>query len=160
PERARAVAERARHARHGAPRDEQLWFAPHVLVELANLRGEILREPARQAREGLELVLSSILVKLSRQESDTRRAKVDKQIARGFATRMFLSKAEELAARLSALGARLAAGAEAARVSVGDARRLQVGASTVSLVATSPPYRAAFDYLAHHERRARWLGLD
>src|SRR5262249_9422899 len=83
------------------------------------------------------------------------------QIARGFATRMFVGKAEELATRLSALGARVAAGAEAAQVTLGDARRLEgIGASTVSLVATSPPYRGAFDYLAHHERRARWLGPD
>ena len=161
PERARAVAERAAHARHGAPKGEGAWFAPHVLVELGNLRGEILREPEGQAREGLELVLSSILVKLSRQESDTRRSKVDKQIARGFPSRLFVRKAEELAAQLTALGARLAAGAEAARVNLGDARRLDgIGASTVSLVATSPPYRGQLDYLAHHERRARWLGLD
>src|SRR5262249_50764873 len=148
PERARAVAERARQARHGPPKGENVWFAPHVLVELANLRGEILREPEGQAREGLELVLSSILVKLSRQESDTRRAKVDKHIARGFATRMFLGKAEELAGRLSALGVRAVAGAQAARVWQGDARRLAVAARAVSLVATSPPYRGAFDYLA------------
>jgi SAM-dependent methyltransferase len=161
PERARAVAERAARARHGAPKGEGAWFAPHVLVELGNLRGEILREPEGQAREGLELVLSSILVKLSRQESDTRRAKVEKHIARGFASRMFVSKAEELASRLGAFGSRVAAGAEAPRVIHGDARRLEgIGASTVSLIATSPPYRGQLDYLAHHERRARWLGLD
>jgi DNA methylase len=123
PERARAVAERAARARHGAPKGEGAWFAPHVLVELGNLRGEILREPEGQAREGLELVMSSILVKLSRQESDTRRAKVDKQIARGFPTRLFVRKAEELAAQLSMLGTRLAAGAEAARVTGLERRR-------------------------------------
>jgi SAM-dependent methyltransferase len=160
-EQAHRVAERAQRARHGAPKGEGAWFAPHVLVELANLRGEILREPQGQVREGLELLLSSILVKLSRQESDTRRTKVEKQIARGFATRLFVGKAAELATRLAALGARTATGAEAASVMLGDARRLEgIGASVVSLVATSPPYRGALDYVAHHERRARWLGLD
>jgi len=161
--RAAVVAGRAARARHGAPRGESEWFEPHVLKELAALRGEILAEPAGEPRAGLELVLSSILVKLSRQLSDTRREKARKQIARGFASRLLVRKSEELATQLGAFGARIAPRAEAARVLAGDARRLDVlgiGASTIALCATSPPYGGAFDYLGQHERRARWLGLD
>jgi hypothetical protein len=158
---ARAVAERAPRTRHAAPAGEQPFFEPHVLPELGRLRGEILRLPPGEAREGLELVLSAILVKLSRQASDTRRELVRKQLAPGFATRLFVRKAEELVARLCELAARLPQGATAAEVHAGDARRLHgIGASTVALVITSPPYGGAFDYVAHHERRARWLGLD
>jgi DNA modification methylase len=161
PDRARAVAARATVARHGAPHGEQAFFDPHVLKELANLRGEIRREPDGEPREGLELVLSAILVKLSRQVSDTRTELARKQLARGFPTRLFVAKAEELARRLTDLGARLWPGTSAARVLTGDARRLiEIGAATVALCATSPPYGGAFDYLRHHERRARWLGID
>jgi SAM-dependent methyltransferase len=161
-ERARVVAERARVARHRAPAGEAEWFEPHVLFELAALRGELVREPKGEAREGLELVLSAILTKLSRKLSDTRHDKVHKQIARGFATRLFVGKAEELARRLTAFAARLPAGGGAAAVWAADARKLppEIGASTVALCATSPPYAGAFDYLRQHERRARWLGLD
>ncbi|HJZ84673.1 MAG TPA: DNA methyltransferase [Polyangia bacterium] len=159
--RARAVVAQAASAHHDAPRDESEWFEPHMLRELANLRGQILREPAGEARTGLELILSSILTKLSRQSSDTRIEKTRKQLARGFASRLYLRKAAELAERLSAYGQRVVADTAAARVLVGDARRLDgVGASTVALVVTSPPYRGVFDYLRQHERRARWLGLD
>jgi SAM-dependent methyltransferase len=161
PPAARGLAERARAARHGAPRGEDRFFEPHVLRELANLRGELRREPPGEPREALELVLSSILVKVSKQLSDTRTEPTRKQLARGFTTTLFVRKAEELERRLGAFARRLPQGAAAAEIRAGDARRLPgVAASSVALVATSPPYAGAFDYLAHHERRARWLGLD
>ena len=89
------MAERAKSARHGAPKGEQVFFEPHVLKELANLRGEIMKEAAGEPREALELVLSAILTKLSRQLSDTRQEHVKKNLARGFPTRLFVRKAEE-----------------------------------------------------------------
>ncbi len=159
--RARLVAERAKTKRHGAPKGEQAWFDPHVLRELANLRGEIMAEREGEPREGLWLVLSAILVKLSRQLSDTKTVRTQKHIARGFPTKLFLRKAEELAQRLCALAARLPVGTQPGLVQQGDARRLVgIGASTVHLVATSPPYLGAFDYVSHHERRARWLSMN
>jgi hypothetical protein len=35
-----------------------------------------------------------------------------------------------------------------------------VKASTVDAVVSSPPYVATYDYLAQHQARIRWLGLD
>lgn len=42
----------------------------------------------------------------------------------------------------------------------GDARKLPVGASTVDLVLTSPPYRNAVDYLRSHKFSLIWMGTS
>jgi hypothetical protein len=112
-------------------------------------------------RDALELVLSAILVKVSRKTSDTSEAPAARRIAAGYTARLFVRKTEELARRLGELAALVPPGTPPARVALDDATRLRtVGASTVDAVVTSPPYVATYDYLAHHALRLRWLGLD
>jgi DNA modification methylase len=42
-----------------------------------------------------------------------------------------------------------------------DATKLaKVKDGEIDAVITSPPYAVTYDYLAHHEMRMRWLGLD
>jgi hypothetical protein len=143
-------------------------FDPHVLLELDSLRVGVTagsrehgtRGDAR-VREALELVLSSIFVKVSRKASDTSAATAPRRIAAGYPARLFVRRAAELAARLSELAARLPDGAAPARVVLEDAKRLQsLGAATIDAVVTSPPYAGTYDYLAHHALRMRWLDLD
>jgi SAM-dependent methyltransferase len=167
---ARQVAEFAagrRERRAGStrryPPEDVAAFDPHVLLELDSLRAGIESLPPALQPE-LELVLSAILVKVSRRTSDTSAAPAQRRIAAGFPTRIFVRKTEELAARFAALLALLPEGTREqtrARVELDDACSLRtVGASTVDAVVTSPPYVATYDYLAHHALRMRWLGLD
>jgi hypothetical protein len=136
-------------------------FDPHVLLELDSLRAGIAQSAAGPVREALELVLSAILVKLSRRSSDTSAARTPRRLAAGFAARLFVRKTEELAARLADMQALAPPGARPAQVEVDDASRLRtVAASTVDAVVSSPPYVATYDYLDHHALRMRWLGLD
>jgi hypothetical protein len=138
-------------------------FDPHVLLELDSLRAGIAECGAPPAaRDALELVLSAILVKVSRRRSDTSAGTGPRRIAAGFPARLFRRKADELARRLEEFVARLPPGGAApAHVELDDATRLRsVAASTVDAVVTSPPYVATYDYLAHHALRLRWLGLD
>jgi hypothetical protein len=112
-------------------------------------------------RDALELVLSAILVKVSRRASDTSAAASPRRIAAGFPARLFARKTEELGRRLSDFAPLVPPGTPPARVALDDATRLHtVAASTVDAVVTSPPYVATYDYLAHHELRMRWLGLE
>jgi len=164
---AAAFADERRARRAGAthryPPEDVATFDPHVLLELDSLRAGIAQvgRDRDDVRDALELVLSAILVKVSRKASDTSAGVAPRRIAAGYPARLFARKAEELARRLADFEARLPPGAAPARVEVDDATRLRtVAASTVDAVVTSPPYVATYDYLAHHALRMRWLGLD
>jgi DNA modification methylase len=162
-----AFADARREKRAGAtrryPPEDVASFDPHVLLELDSLRAGIANhaydDPA--VRDALELVLSAILVKVSRRASDTSMAEVPRRIAAGFTARLFARKASDLVRRLSEFVTLLPAGAAPPRVFVDDATQLQtISASTVDAVVTSPPYVATYDYSTHHALRIRWLGLD
>lgn len=160
-----AFADERRKRRAGAtrryPPDDVAAFDPHVLLELDSIRTAVTGQADPALRDALELVLSAILVKVSRRASDTSGAASPRRIAAGFPARLSVRKTEELARRLTELAALLPPGTPAARIALDDATRLRtVGASTVDAVVTSPPYVATYDYLAHHALRMRWLGLD
>jgi hypothetical protein len=161
-----AFADERRRRRAGSTRryaraDVDL-FDPHVLLELDSIRAGIKEKAADGTSRGaLELVLSAILVKLSRRASDTSIALRPRRLAAGFPARLFAGKAEELARRMGELRALLPEGSAPGRVEVDDALRLRtVKASTVDAVVASPPYVATYDYVAQHELRMRWLELD
>jgi DNA modification methylase len=166
-----SLADARRTRRAGAtqryPKEDVEIFDPHVLLELDSIRAGIrehqapLSESSSRVRDALELVLSAILVKLSRRTSDTSSTTSPRRIAAGFAARLFAKKADELSHRLAALAQRVPQDAPPARVALDDATRLRtLAASTVDAVIGSPPYVATYDYLAHHALRMRWLELD
>jgi hypothetical protein len=170
---ARGVAQAAderRKRRAGATHrygsEDVSLFEPHVLLELDGLRDALTKVEVEWVRRALALVLSSILVKVSRQTGDTARSRTERRLASGFTLRLFERKASELAARLAEYDALLprpptGSGPKATAIHLGDARRLEgVAASSIDLVVTSPPYPGTYDYLAHHAARLRWLGLD
>ncbi len=164
-----AHADARRKARAGAsrryPPEDVALFGPHVLLELDSLRSglDAMVSPAQGARhrETLSLVLSSLLVKLSNQRGDTSRLTETRRIAAGYTAKLFVRKTEELARRLAAFAARVSSPRAPVRVAQDDATRLtSLHEASVDAVITSPPYVATYDYLAHHELRMRWLGLD
>lgn len=164
---ARAVAERSlervrtREAIHvELPREETQWFAPHVLKELGGLREEIRALDDAKDRRALEVVLSAILIKVSRQRADTVEVEAERRIRKGLTTELFVRKAEELVERLERLAA--VARAPLPILLDGDARDLPrlVRGRRAELVLTSPPYGGTYDYAQHHARRIAWLGLD
>ena len=149
-------------ATHRYPDADTRLFDPHVLLELDGLQDGIRGALEGFVRDGLKLVLSAILTKVSRRAGDT--GQLDEQprrLAAGFTTRLFMRKTTELAERIADFVRRLPAGRQEARVSLDDARALrEVKSASVDLVVTSPPYPGNYDYVLHHEARLRWLGLD
>jgi DNA modification methylase len=143
------------------PKEDVALFAPHVLLELDSLRGGIGKAPP-EVRPDLMLVLSAILVKLSKKKGDTAAdPALEKRIGAGYPAKLFVRKAEELARRMDELAELLPKPPPRARVYLDDATQLaKVEDASVDAVITSPPYVATYDYLAHHELRMRWLGLD
>ncbi|HTJ83368.1 MAG TPA: DNA methyltransferase, partial [Polyangiaceae bacterium] len=158
------IATERRKTRAGAsrryPRADATTFDPHVLLELDGIRVGIEAEESPRLRGDLLLVLSSILVKLSRRAADTALRERPTRIAAGYPTKVFIRRTEELARQLAEIEPRLSA-APPAHIEEDDARTLRAfDSGSVDLVLTSPPYAGVYDYLEHHAMRLRWLGLD
>jgi hypothetical protein len=161
-----AYADAQRKSRAGAshrfgPEDVAL-FEPHVLLELDSLQNKLQSMGDDPAPLDLSLVLSALLVKLSRKRGDTSEHIGTRRTAPGFAARLFVQKTEELAWRFAALNARMPSPPpKPARVEQDDATELgTLRNESFDAVITSPPYAATYDYVAHHALRLRWLGLD
>jgi DNA modification methylase len=138
---------------------EAAWYEPHVLKEMAGLFATIsqLHQPA--LREVLTLVFSSLVVKFSRQRSDSSEQVVERRVRKGLVSEFFERKSFELAERLDALAE--AAHGPLPEIVEGDARRLHENARTkVDCILSSPPYGGTYDYAAHHARRLAWLGMS
>ena len=148
------------------------WYGPHVLKEMAGLLEEIRSVEDEGDRGALEVVFSSLVVKLSNKKAETSLQETKKRIRKGLSTEMFVRKCEELAKRWAALERTIVetlgptlgeVEAPEPRVFEGDARELDriLGTRTKArLVLTSPPYGGTYDYHAQHALRLAWLGLD
>lgn len=135
-------------------------FEPHVLLELDSMRHALDRVQPEALRDDSELIFSAILTKVSRQRGDTGAYLERRRLAPGFAARMLVSKAEELARAMDEFQRLLPTSAPKVDVHSDDARVLgTIGQSTIDLVLTSPPYAATYDYVDHHDVRLRWLRM-
>jgi adenine-specific DNA methylase len=163
---ARASEQRVRSrqdVRANLPREELAWYTPHVLKELAGLLEEIRAVRSEDDRHALEMVFSAIVVKFSRQSSDTNQETTDKRIRKGLPTEFFVRKARELASRWEALDEALPPRVKRPHIVQSDARvlpRTLSGEFRCDLVLTSPPYGGTYDYVEHHARRYPWLGIN
>lgn len=144
-------------------RSEVHWYDGHVLRELAGLWEEIKAVEREDDRFALEIVLSSLIVKFSRQESDTSEEQVVKRIRKGLPTEFFVRKGEELIERWTEFEAELDEESVPPKLFLGDARELRTvlpRGVLADLILTSPPYGGTYDYYEHHKRRFAWLGFD
>ena len=133
------------------------WFKQAVQEELSGLTNAINTAPSA-VRESLRLALSSIIVRVSNQESDTRYAAIHKNIQPGAVSKLFLSAVERMGTVLRARNYRLS------RVEVIEGDTLEVRSKQIvqpiGLVITSPPYPNAYEYWLYHKYRMWWLGFD
>jgi DNA modification methylase len=145
------------------PAGEEDWFALHTLRELACLTTRIEQVSPGFVRDALRMLLSSVLVKLSKQRSDSDPTRIEKPVHPGATFSFFSRKSFELVHALAELSRTVAQvrAEHAPVIVVDDATSLRsVRDSSVDVVLTSPPYAANYDYVAHHARRYVWLNLD
>jgi len=161
----RRVKGRMRTRSDGTQWDDPTMYSPHVFRELVGLRELFDDAPGGPLgallRRALLLCFSAILIKVSRQASETAPNTVERTIGKGLPSRLFQRKADELAAGLRALFAKIPPGTPSPLVHKADARKLRhLDDRSVDLIITSPPYLGTYDYAEHHARRLGWLGLD
>ena len=135
------------------------WFKEFVADEISVIVDEIKKMSCVDLADFCRVALSSILVSVSNQDSDTRYTRVEKNIARGDTVKRFVN-------RLSAM--RKIMLVEHKKISMGksscvlaDTRtKIPFAENSADLVATSPPYPNAYDYHLYHKHRFSWLGMD
>lgn len=136
------------------------WFQYNVAEELTYLLDLISGVYSENARNFLKIVVSSIIVRVSNQDSDTRFVAKDKKIPNNFTFRQFLSRGKEYLERISDFSHK--AHKECLlRVINADSRDLNMLADeSVDMIITSPPYANTYDYYLYHKFRKRWLDID
>lgn len=134
------------------------WFKQDVQRAIAALATTLARPSYEPWRDALRLTLSSILVRVSNQDSDTRYAAVEKGVTSADVFSYFVAAGQKLCASLQSRSWHL----HEARVI--ESNVLQVTAEQigvpVGLMVTSPPYPNAYEYWLYHKYRMWWLGFD
>ena len=133
------------------------WFKRPIQSALAACTVAIA-EASPEYRDILRLALSSIIVRVSNQDSDTRYAAISKNVEREDVFTGFAASACRIIAALAARDYELTP------ATVIDADTLDVVPADighpVGMVITSPPYPNAYEYWLYHKYRMWWLGFD
>lgn len=133
------------------------WFTPGVQSVIAPLIDAISNTPL-EYQDFLRLSLSSILVRISNQESDTRYAAINKKIDPTAVVSLFENSAQRILRALAERQYDL----PSANVIEHDTLKLPSKAipQKIGAVITSPPYPNAYEYWLYHKYRMYWLGFD
>jgi site-specific DNA-methyltransferase (cytosine-N4-specific) len=134
------------------------WFDEHVIDELSFIKEKCSSLRSTRARQLALVAFSSIIVTVSRQDSDTRYVRRDKQIKPGETLQLFsraLVQASRCAFEFSQeVDPRLT-------TQVFEANLLDApNVGPVDLVVCSPPYPNAYSYHLYHRTRMLWLEMD
>lgn len=133
------------------------WFKGPIQRELARLMKVIAAAPAPD-RDFLKLAASSIMVRVSNQDSDTRYAAVEKPIVADDVRILFARACNKLHAALAQRDYELAP----STIIEGDLLTLDTTSlqKRIGIFVTSPPYPNAYEYWLYHKYRMWWLGYD
>lgn len=139
------------------------WFKKDVQQALANLVNVIGGIEDEATREALQIALSSIIVRVSNQDGDTRYAAIQKPSSSDSVYDLFkLAAAGIDRGHLEEHGGLFRSDWPEARIITKDillAKPSEIG-DQVGLVITSPPYPNAYEYWLYHKYRMYWLGMD
>ena len=151
------------HVRANLSASERQWYEPHVLKELAGLLEEIRNQSEGGQRQAFEMIFSAILLKFSKQKSDTVEEIQEKRIRKGLVTEFFVRKGEELIECWKELADHVPRPVSRPSLLMADAGQLKHklgGEYQCDLIVTSPPYAGTYDYAHHHARRRSFLGMS
>ncbi len=136
------------------------WFQLNVAEEITFILSEIEKLNDNDVKDFLKVVLSSIIVKVSNQESDVRFASINKNIKDCYTFDLFMDRAKECCKKVIEYS-NLVKYQTDLKIYNADSRNLSfLEPQSIDLIITSPPYANTYDYYLYHKLRQRWLGLD
>jgi len=133
------------------------WFKKDVQRSLTLIINSINQIENENVADALRFCVSSIIVKVSNQESDTRYAAINKSYTGNDTLAFFLQKVVRLneikhATTYKAISTVL--NKNSLNLNQNDLKK------PIGLVITSPPYPNAYEYWLYHKYRMWWLGFD
>jgi site-specific DNA-methyltransferase (cytosine-N4-specific) len=134
------------------------WFEPFVIEELAEILSWCRDLSTKTSQQIALTALSSIIVTVSKQDSDTRYVRREKGIRPGYT---FLKFANALSKSISAVSefTKQVDNKTFCKVYHSDILATpDVG--SFDLMVCSPPYPNAYSYHLYHKTRMIWLGMD
>lgn len=134
------------------------WFQSDVIEELAEIKVRCMSLPTEHCRNLALVALSSIVVSVSRQDSDTRYVRREKGIAPGETCKKFaraLDQTLHAAVEFSEF-VEPRFNCNLIESSLLESPKLP----KLDLVVCSPPYPNAYSYHLYHMTRMLWLGMD
>jgi SAM-dependent methyltransferase len=138
------------------------WFKADVAKAMASLTWEIEHADVSEGtRDFLRLSLSSITVKVSNQDSETRYAAISKAIGSQEVFKLFERSGETIAAKLQRSETLFGSHRSEGKIILSDARNIgKLELPKIGLVITSPPYPNAYEYWLYNKYRMYFLGHD
>lgn len=134
------------------------WFKKPIQKAIAAILNAIENEISEPTRDILHLALSSTIVRVSNQDSDTRYAAVEKNVTAADVLDLFSKACSRYMSSLPATDYSLP------ECQVYCRNVLEIDKNLISkpvgLVICSPPYPNAYEYWLYHKYRMWWLGYD
>lgn len=134
------------------------WFDQCVIDELAVIKDRCKKLNDRKIKELALLAMSSIIVTVSRQDSDTRYVRKDKNIRPGDTFKRFSAALDEVVRKQLELSSEISGNVNSTVIS-GNILE-DIDCPTFDLMVCSPPYPNAFSYHLYHRSRMLWLDMD
>jgi len=131
------------------------WFGTEVLQRLSAIKSLILEE-SEPLQTLFLAVFSSIIVRVSYQDSDTRYTRITRVVDPSDVDKAFRSSVSETISNLSEV---VLPNRAPVMIYQADSRSMPfISDDSVSLIVTSPPYLNAYDYHKYHRQRIHWIG--
>ncbi len=134
------------------------WFKKPIQKVIASILSAIKNEHSELTRDILRLALSSTIVRISNQDSDTRYAAVAKSVSSSYVFESFGKVCNRYAHTLPSHDSSLPE-CEVYCKDILDIVHTDIQ-KPVGLVVCSPPYPNAYEYWLYHKYRLWWLGYD
>ncbi len=133
------------------------WFKKDIQNKVSILLEKINQVTNPELTDALNFCLSSNLVRVSNQDSDTRYAAVEKNVKGEDVYSLFIKTAEKLdrAKKLQKINEESTVINKNSLLLNSDDLSQKIG-----LTITSPPYPNAYEYWLYHKYRMWWLGYD
>lgn len=148
------------HSEGERPRSDAInfWFKPFVVEELAEALSWCRLLPTKSSKTVAFAAFSSIVVTVSKQDSDTRYVRREKKIQPGDTLRRFAKSLSDAIHSVDELTELAEPRFTCEVIHANALDKPEIG--SVDLVVCSPPYPNAFSYHLYHMTRMLWLEMD
>lgn len=134
------------------------WFDHHVIEELSYIKEKCLNLKDEKVRDLALTTFSSIIVTVSRQDSDTRYVRREKNTKSGDTCRLFVRALKQTIRKSLEFSEEVITPYNAKIIQSSILQPPEI--SQVDLVVCSPPYPNAYSYHLYHRTRMMWLDMD